>query len=327
MRPFGRAEGSGSLKVLLTGAAGFIGSHVARLLAARGCDVHALVRPGGDASRINDVAPSLRLLSCDLADDAAVASHVRDVRPEACVHLAWGVGRGGNLDGAENVHSLNASLRLALALAEAGCGRLVAAGTCFEYDTSDAGAGLLSETSPTRPRTLYGASKLALWQVLERLSAAGAFEVSWLRFFYLYGPGEDARRLVPSVILSLLEGREAEATAGEQVRDYLHVEDAADAVRAVLERGLTGVTNVGSGRPVAVREVVERIGELTGRPELIRLGALPYREGDPPYVCADAGRLAGGTGWSPRFGLEDGLRHTIRWWQGGRDAAPAAQTL
>lgn len=313
------------MKVLLTGAAGFIGSHVARLLVARGCDVHALVRPGGGASRIDDVAPSLRLLGCDLSDDAAIASHVAAVRPDACVHLAWGVGRAGQLDGAENVRSLDASLRLALTLAEAGCGRLVAAGTCFEYDTSDAGAGRpLPETGPARPRTLYGASKLALWQVLERLSAAGAFEVSWLRFFFLYGPGEDAQRLVPSVILPLLEGREAKVTAGEQIRDYLHVEDAAAAVWAVLERGLAGVTNVGSGRPVAVREVVERIGELTGRPGLIRFGALPYREGDPAHVSADVRRLTTETDWSPRFDLEGGLRQTVSWWRDRRGAATPA---
>lgn len=312
------------MKVLLTGATGFIGSHVARLLVAEGCEVHALVRPGGDAGRIADVAPSLRVLHGDLTDDAAVESILAAERPEACVHLAWDVGRDGRLDGPGNVHSLGASLRLALRLAEAGCERLVVAGTCFEYDTE---AGYLSEASPVRPRTLYGASKLALWQVLERLSAAGAMEVSWLRFFYLYGPAEDERRLVPSVILSLLDGAEAKVTAGEQVRDYLHVEDAAAAVWAVMERGLTGVVNVGSGRPVTVREVVTRIGELAGRPELVKLGALPYRADDPPIVCANNGRLAGETAWSPRFGLEEGLLHTIRWWRGQREGAPPARSL
>lgn len=284
----------------------------------------ALVRPGSDLWRIADLAPTLLVLRGDLADEAALESHVAAARPDACVHLAWDVARGGQSDGAGNVSSLGASLRLALLLAESGCKRLVVAGTCFEYDTD---AGYLSESSPTRPRTLYGASKLALWQVLERLAPAAAMEVSWLRFFYLYGPFEDERRLVPSVILPLLGGREAKVTAGEQVRDYLHVEDAAAAVWAVMEGGRTGVFNVGSGRPVMVREVALRIGELAGRPELVRLGALPYRDADPAFICANNRRLLAETAWSPRFGLEEGLRQTVIWWAGRKGVPPPAQTL
>jgi len=139
--------------------------------------------------------------------------------------------------------------------------------------------------------------------------------VAWLRFFYQYGPFEHEGRLVPSVTRSLLRNQVAEATLGEQVRDFLHVEDVASAAWAVARSGLSGPVNIGSGEPVTVREIVTTIGAVLNRPELIALGALPDRASDPPFVCADNRRLVENTGWTPRYGLEEGLGHTVAWWQ------------
>jgi UDP-glucuronate decarboxylase len=301
------------LKVLLTGATGFIGSHAARLLVRNGCAVYAVIRPGSDTWRIADIAASLRTVNCDLQSAGEVDANLRTIRPDVCVHLAWGGMPGKAATGLENLDSLSASLNLVRGLAEVGCRRIVAAGTCFEYDTDE---GRLSEISPTRPRGLYGASKLALYNVLAQLSGDFDMRCAWLRFFYLYGPFEDERRLVPSVILSLLSNRTAKVTPGEQVRDYLHVEDAAAALWAALESDLAGAINVGSGVPVTVREMVSRLGALLGRAELIEFGGLPYRDGDPMCVYADGGRLVEGTAWRPRFDLDGGLRETIEWWRG-----------
>jgi nucleoside-diphosphate-sugar epimerase len=301
------------LKVLLTGATGFIGSHVARLLVRNGCAVYAVIRPGSDTWRIADVMPSLRAVNCDLLSASDVDANLRTIRPDVCVHLAWGGMPGKAATGLENLDSLGASLNLARSLADLGCQKILAAGTCFEYDTDQ---GRLSETSPTRPRGLYGASKLALYNVLGQMAGDFNMRCAWLRFFYLYGPFEDERRLVPSVILSLLSNRKAKVTPGEQVRDYLHVEDAAAAVWDVLDSDLAGAINVGSGAPVTVREMVSTLGALLGRTELIALGGLPYRDGDPMCVYSDSGRLTEGTAWKPRFDLERGLRQTVEWWQG-----------
>jgi len=308
------------LKVLLTGATGFIGSHVARLLVAEGRRVYAVVRPGSDTRRIADIAASLDVLPCDLSNTAELEQHLDAVRPDVCLHFAWQATAGGALTAAGNIQALNDSLQLALRLASAGCRRLVVAGTCFEYDTS---IGYLSESSPTRPHTLYGASKLGLYQVLEQFSRVSELKLAWLRFFYLYGPFEDERRLVPSVILSLLNKREAKVTPGRQIRDYLHVEDAAGATLAVVESELTGVVNIASGNPVTVRDVVSEIGALLGRQDLLAFGALPYKEADPMFVCANNGRLLKETSWTPRYDLAHGLRQTAGWWAGLPGASPS----
>jgi len=236
-----------------------------------------------------------------------------------CVHLAWNPTPGNDLDGHGNIASLTASIALLDVLAKIGCRRVAIAGTCTEYDTD---LGYLSEDSPTKPRTLYAATKLALHLVTQRYAQLGRFESIWLRFFYLYGAYEERRRLVPSVILSLLRGEPPRLTGGDQVKDYLHVEDVVSAVWAVATSNLTGVVNVGSGRPVAVREVATRIAEHVGRPDLLRFGSLPYARHDPMFVCSNNARLISHTTWKPRVDLDAGLAQTIEWWKsqltGGR---------
>lgn len=296
----------------MTGATGFIGSHVARLLVREGYEVHALIRPRSNLWRLRDILPSLQVVSCELLASEELSEQLSRIQPDLCLHLAWYAEPGKYLASTENVRLLTASLNLASRLAELGCKKLVAAGTCLEYDTR---LGLLSERSPTRPQSLYAASKLALCLLLEQLASKSGMRVAWLRFFYQYGPFEDERRLVPSVIRSLLRNQPVKVTPGEQVRDYLHVEDVAAAVFAVALSDLSGPVNIGSGKPVTVREIVTTIGALLHRPHLVELGGLPYEPSDPMFVCADNRLLVENTNWVPRYNLEQGLRQTVDWWQ------------
>jgi nucleoside-diphosphate-sugar epimerase len=300
------------MKVLLTGATGFIGSHVARRLAADGHEVHAVIRPGSRTWRLADVLERLRVETADALNRVAVEEAVRRVKPECCVHLAWCAEPGVYLTSRENVSWMDATLRLAASLADAGCRRFVGAGTCFEYDLNARG---FSESTATAPRSLYAACKLGTWLPLEQLGKLTGMSVAWARFFYQYGPGEDPRRLVASVIRALAAGQPARITEGAQVRDFLHVADVASAVAAVAAGRINGPVNVGSGEPVTVRDIVGRIGRIMGRSELIAFGALPYGPGDPMHICADNALLVSQTGWRPAFGLEEGLRQTVAWWQ------------
>jgi nucleoside-diphosphate-sugar epimerase len=300
-------------RVALTGAAGFIGSHVARVLLAAGCDVAVLVRPGNPLARLRDVADDLAVLPCDLADAAAVRAALAAWRPEACLHLAWYAEPGKYLTSPENVPALTASLTLLDELIRAGCGQVVMAGTCAEYDTD---LGFLREGGPTRPATTYAATKLSLNLIAGHVAAAAGINLAWARLFYLYGPFEDERRLVPALIRALAHGEPFPATGGEQVRDYLHVEDVAAALWALAERRVTGVVNVASGVPVTLRQVMETVGEVAGRPELIQFGALPYRDWEPRFICGDNRRLRDEGNWTPRYPtLRAGLSQTVDWWR------------
>ena len=297
------------MRVLVTGAAGFVGSRVTRALAAAELDVHAVVR-GDPGPRLEGVA-DVGLERCDLTDPAAVAELVARVEPELCIHCAWIATPGVYLTSPENTTHERIAGDLAEALVEHGCARIVGVGTCFEYAPSDAP---LRETSPLGATTPYARAKLAALDRMQDACAGSATTLAWARLFYLYGPGEDPRRLVPSVVLSLLEGRPARTTPGEQLRDFLHVDDVAERAGGGRAQRGAGAVNIASGRPVAVRELVETLGALTGRPELVELGALPYAPGDPMVVAGDNHRLVEECGFTPRLTLADGLEETVRWW-------------
>ena len=300
------------MKVLVTGASGFIGSNVVRKLIAEECEVYALIRPTSNTWRLKDVIHSVRIVPCDLSSTGELDKWLKQILPELCIHLAWFAEPGKYLNSPENLRCLSESVHLVERLANLGCRRFVGTGTCFEYDLN---LGYFSEESVTKPRSLYSASKLALQLILEQLGRVTGMEVAWVRLFYQYGPFEDHRRLVPSVTCSLLRKEEVKVTKGEQIRDFLHVEDVAAAIWAVAGSNLSGPINIGSGKPVAVRDMVTRIGTILDRLDLIALDALPYSESDPMFICANNCRLTEHTTWVPRYNLEQGLRHTIAWWQ------------
>jgi nucleoside-diphosphate-sugar epimerase len=300
------------MKVLVTGANGFIGSHVCRELLARGADVRAARRPGSDCRRLADPFPHLEWVDFDLlgASESAVAPICKDVA--ACIHLAWGVVPGQYLTAAANEDYQAGSLRLFSVLAAQGCRRITGVGTCFEYEHASAP---LDESAPVAPLTPYAIAKLSTYLGAEALFRGSDMAFAWARLFHLYGPWEDPRRLVPDVTLKLLQGERAAVTSGLQIRDFLHVTDTARALVDVSLSQLRGPVNIGSGDPVRVREVVQAIGAITGRADLIDVGGRAENLIDPPYVCADNRRLRDEAGWRPRYGLLEGLEQTISWWR------------
>jgi len=118
------------------------------------------------------------------------------------------------------------------------------------------------------------------------------------------------------VIRTLLDGREFAATAGTQVRDYLHVADVASALRALLVGGADGAFNICSSKPTSVRDVIETIAQILDRPDSVRFGAVAARSWDPAFLCGDNTKLVRETGWGPAYQLRAGLEQTAAWWRG-----------
>jgi nucleoside-diphosphate-sugar epimerase len=300
----------GDMRVLLTGATGFIGSHVARLASAEGHEVVCLVRPGASFRRIEDVRKRLRVLEGGLGDARELASALRDPVPDVCIHLAWYAEPALYLEARENVECLSSSLSFLQVLRDAGCPRVVVAGTSYEYDMT---TGVVSETSPILPASLYAASKHALFLTASRLDRS--WSVAAARIFCVYGPWEDERRLVPYVVSKLLAGEACELTTGEQVRDYSHVEDIAGAIWALAKSSVEGPVNVASSHPVSIAALAERVGEIVGRPELVKIGARPSTGEEAPLLVANTDRLRHEVGFEPQFDLASGLAHTVAWWR------------
>ena len=298
-------------RVLLTGAGGFVGSHLARQLLAEGHEITALIGPSTDRWRIRDIESRLSVVESDLENVEAVAGRIQAARPEICIHLAWR-GWSGRAATETNFTSLSGSLELLRLMQAIGCERFVAAGTCYEYDLQHE---RLAETTPLNPHDVYGACKKALFEIAQEFSSLTGLRVLTPRLFYSYGPYEDERRLVPSTTLRLLKGETAKLTPGLQVRDYLHVEDAAAAIWSAATSQIDGAVNIALGEPVTVAEIAQTIGDLLGRPDLILLGATSCPENEPMRVLADASLLRHDIGWAPNYSLREGLAHTLAWWE------------
>jgi len=295
-------------RVLVTGATGCVGHLALRKLVEHGWDV-----VGVRSKKTGDEAAGVTWMQANLLDPADVRRVVTDSRTSHLLHLAWNIEPGKWVAAPENVSWVRASLDLLTAFRQAGGMRAVSAGSCLEYDWSY--GYCVEDRTPLAPHTLYGTCKHALQLVTTALGDGKGFSTAWGRIFFLYGPGEHPDRLVASVIRSILAGEPARTSHGRQVRDYLYADDVADVFVRLLESEVTGPINIGSGRPVELREIVLRIGELMGRPELIELGAIPAASTDTPLVVADTGRLTSRLAWTPTWTLTRGLEASIDWWR------------
>ena len=298
------------MRVFITGATGFIGSHTVRALRAANHEVAALVYPNDSLQRLDDLSGQFDIIPSDLANIGDVLELLKRWEPDACIHLAWFAEPGKYLDSTENIKTLISSLNLLQSLVEIGCKQIIAAGTCAEYDLN---IGYLREDSPVSPDTLYAATKSSLNLVGQQFSKNNELIFSWARIFYLFGPQEDERRLIPSLIEALKREESFPSTAGEQVRDYLHVEDVARAFVTLLEKKAEGTYNISSGKPITIRSLLETVGKIMRRSDLLEFGALPYRDWEPMFVCGDNRKLRS-LGWAPKYDLEKGLKHTCDWW-------------
>lgn len=299
------------MRLFLTGASGFVGSHLSRMALAGGAQVGILAQPEDPLTRLEAVVRNLRVFRGELGGGDSVEVALREFQPDVLIHLAWNTEPGKYLESPENVPLLTSSLRLMETAVKVECPYVLMTGTCAEYDTE---IGYLREDGPTRPVTLYAAAKHALHIVAGEIARAAGAGFGWGRLFYLYGPGEEPRRLVPSVIRELRSGQVFQASSGKQVRDYLHVEDVASALWHLAANRLAGTYNVSSGMPTTVRTLLETVGEILGCADRIRFGEAPDREWEPRFICGDNSRLKE-THWEPKIPLRQGLEQTVRWWR------------
>jgi len=292
-------------RVLVTGASGFIGSHVARRLVRDGAHVLALVRPGSDLWRLADVAAEVELVHGDLAHD-----DLPDPGPlDRVLHLAAaGVGDGAAPDViiAANVLGTQHALDLGRS---SGAGAFLYCGSCFEYGPGERHR----EDAELRPISVYGASKSAGWLLTQAFARQHDVAVSAVRPFTVYGPFEAAARLVPSVCIAVAAGGAVELTRGGQTRDFVFIDDAVDAIVRAARAAPDEPLNVCSGASVSVRRVAEEIAAAGNRPVELRFGARPERAVDYPTLSGDPTRARKVLGWSATTELQDGLRRSLEW--------------
>lgn len=303
-------------RVLVTGASGFVGAHLTAGFHAAGWDVLAGMRTASDPWRLHTLIDGLSAITrvdFELERADAFAPVLAGLRPDVVVHCAaYGVDQSRQDTARALACNAHAPARLVEAAAGAGVARFIHLGTACEYGDH---RGPIAETTALRPRSLYAASKAAgSLLVLERAASLG-LPLAVLRPFGLYGPLEGEHKLFPQLLHACRCGAPLDLSPGEQVRDYLHVQDLVRACVMAAEAphlGSATVLNIGSGVGLSLRQIGRCVATLIGQGDrCLGWGRKPYRRGELMELVADAREAGTQLGWSAQIPLETGLRSML----------------
>lgn len=298
-------------RVLVTGGTGFLGGHLLAALVRDGVEAHAVVRPS--ASNNPGLLRGVQWHPADLLDAGSLAHALDAARPDVVFHLA-AYGTTGAQTDEDRMFRVNVEGTKTLwqALGSHAC-RVVQTGTCAEYGRV---SGPIGEGQRCQPLSWYPATIHAGVTISMARAAEAGRELVVLRPFGPYGANDRPERLIPYVIRQLLAGGHAQISRGDQVRDYSHVDDHVRAMRRAADAALPEpvvVYNVGSGRPVRVRELVEIIAREIGggADRRVAFGDRPLAAYESPEMYADVAAATRDLGYVASIGLADGLRQTI----------------
>ncbi|MGC3959357.1 MAG: NAD(P)-dependent oxidoreductase [Verrucomicrobiota bacterium] len=302
------------MRCLVTGSSGHLGDYLIRVLLEQGHEVVGMVRKESDLWRIKDLLPRISLFYGDLSDLSGLKANLDEFCPEAVFHLAWSGVTASDRDGLVHFQvNLAGTLQLAALAAQAGCRCWVGLGSQAEYGPQMA---TLTEDMPTWPMTAYGAAKLAACHLSRQICRQHQMRFIWVRLLATYGPKDDSRHLIPSVITQLLQQQTPALTSGNQGWDYLYVLDAAEAICSLAQdTKAEGVFVLGSGESVKVRDIAEIIRDLINPHLELGFGKIPDASGQLRNLCADISKLQAATNWRPKTSLLEGLKRTINWYQ------------
>jgi nucleoside-diphosphate-sugar epimerase len=303
-------------RIFLTGATGFIGSHLLRRLIKENCEVHISVRENSSLERIKDVIDNCTCHILDLTDFNSTKNLIKKLKPEIIFHLAaYGVDyRQQDIYRAINVN-INASVNLFESFLENKEFRFVHTGTSLEYGRRNKP---ISENEIPQPESIYGITKFTSIQLLSFIAKqAKRGDLIILRPFGVFGEFEGNYKFFPQIIDKLGRGESVKLTEGEQIRDYIYIDDLVDAyIKAATVPLPSGnnaeIINIGSGRGISIKEIALNIAKQIGvNNDLLKFGALPYRPDEIMYSVANIRKAKKILNWKPKTSLKEGIENMI----------------
>jgi nucleoside-diphosphate-sugar epimerase len=282
------------MKVLVTGATGFIGRHLTRLLESKGIEFVVLGRTLTEENGVR----------VDLLKTENFVEIVSKIKPTHLIHLAWYAEHGKYWNSALNIEWIRATFYLLDAFYKNGGEHALVAGTCAEYDWRY--GYCVENVTPECPTTLYGEAKDATRRLTELIKIQYGRTLTWARIFFPYGVDEDQARLVPS-LFRFFRGEDASfGVNANAYRDFLHVSDTVEAIILCAANKIDGNINICSGKAVLIESIVREIADICGKnPDKI-LKYESARKGDPAFLVGDNQKLRA-LGWNQRVNLREGL--------------------
>lgn len=291
------------MRVVVTGANGFLGRHIMRRLPEFGADA-----VGGTRRPV----AGMRSVALDITDAASADAALRAEKPTHVINCAaYGVDQSRQSYPDAFAVNVEACAIMLEACARAGVRRFVQVGTCSEYAGSETP---IAEDAPQRPHNLYAVTKAAGTRLALALAGKLGIEVVVVRPFFMWGPYEPAHRIIPAIVAACRAKQPLALTDCELMRDYSFAADAAGwmARVALSDKVRSGdIVNIGSGRPVLLRDFALEFSSRLGGTDLMRFGERPQRPNEPKSVVADVSRLVGLIGPLAHTSIDDGLRQML----------------
>lgn len=297
------------MKVFVTGATGFIGSYLVKLLIDEGYDLLCLKRDSSELFRFEDYKNPIKWINT--SDDWHQT--LKEFQPEAIINLAWdGVSSADRVIWQKQVPNINFQQELLNLSVECGVKKFIGIGSQSEYGDFE---GVIDETFPVNPKTAYAASKLACQNLLKCFCEINHIEWYWFREFPLFGPYETDRWLIPSLIKAMCTKDSMDLTPGEQLLPYLFVGECAKALVSPLKTGdKSGIYNVCADNPQPLKELVTMIKNKVNPDFKLNFGALPYRYGQSMFMGSHTEKLAQNLYTLDTSSFEERINDTIKYY-------------
>ena len=306
--------------ILVTGGTGFIGSAIVNKLINKGCEVDIISMPGDPTWRIEDIS-KCRLHYTNLLNPKETEICIKDIRPEIIFHLAGIVDTGISRKSINTNFSLNleATRNLLMILNDFDYELFINTGSGNEYGNNEPP---FYEDARENPISPYSASKIAQTYFSRMISNVYEKPIITVRPFLIYGPKQISRSLIPSLIYSGIEKKKISLTPCEQTRDFIYIEDVANAylslainLKTVINKG---IFNIASGIGIKLLDVVNLIKEELDDTQFF-VRDKPYRPGETMNHYSSINKIKDTIGWKPMWALKKGIKATIKWWQDNRD--------
>ena len=289
-----------SKKVLLTGATGLIGKEIIQPLKELGYEISALT--------IDEKNPNngINWIKCNLFDEEAIKQSMEQVKPTHLLNFAWAT-TGDYLTSGINLEFVKAGLNLLKYFKSNGGKRAVYVGTCFEYKFKDEP---LKEYDPINPQTLYAKSKNALHEIAEEFCKVNDISFGYGRIFYVFGHGENEKRLTAHLIKTLSENKEVIINCGSLIKDYMYTKDIAGAFAAFLDSNVEGSVNICTGKGISLRDYSTYIADKLGKTEYLTIKE--EQNNQPKIIVGDNSRLLNEVGYKIQFSFEDAIEEILK---------------
>lgn len=302
--------------VIVTGASGFIGSHLTDRLVSEGARVHALFYDERELWRLRDSHGKAILHKIDIMQFGKLNKLVAAIKPDKIFHLAAivNVSRDKSALNELFLSNIKGTINMLRALRNIRYSCFINTGTCEEYGDNPVP---FMENQIPNPVSPYSASKAANTLLCHMLYKTNKLPIVTLRPFLTYGPRQYPTMLIPDIICSALQGKKFKMTKGEQSREVNYIDDIVEGfiLASVNEKALGEVINIGCGREMKIKDIVKYILELMGNPIKPGVGAIPYRAGEAMHFYCDNSKAKNILRWKPRISMEKGLKETIKWYE------------